>query len=122
MAPDPRLHLQALADALPADGMATVPVAWLRAVLAGNGAATSVPDLTCKQLAERWGRKPSTIRQWCHGGEIPGAYLWNRKEYRVPLAGVLAYEERVRQGVGPSGPNGDPDSADLGAWRKVRVS
>src|SRR5215203_4720687 len=37
---DPRLHLQALADALPADGVATVPVAWLRAILA-NGSSTA---------------------------------------------------------------------------------
>lgn len=51
---DARTHLSALAGALPADGAATVPVAWLRALLE----RTAAPErelITPQQAAARAG-------------------------------------------------------------------
>jgi hypothetical protein len=42
---DPRPHLRALVDALPADGSVTVPVAWVRELLAEPCGQVSAPKL-----------------------------------------------------------------------------
>jgi len=94
---DPRLHLQALADALPADGAATVPVAWLRALLA-NRSATPVAEPTEHMLtAEEVADLLSTPKRWIynHAHQLGGKHL-SRRCLRFPESAVQRYLERRR--------------------------
>lgn len=107
--------------------MATVPVAWLRAVLAGSGEAGAPsdappPDLTVAQVAARFGRKPSTVRGWIASGSLTGAYQFRGRELRIPAAAVLDFEARQR----PTTPKPSQtsrhkatDAPDLTSWRKL---
>jgi len=124
---DPRSHLQALADALPADAVATVPVAWLRALLAANRDTTPAegppPDLTIAQVAERFGRAASTIRGWIASGHLGGAYHFRGRELRIPASAVLDFEARQRPAAAisharPSRQREKP-GPDLSGWRNV---
>lgn len=92
--------LRALLDTLPAETL--VPVSWVRLVLAEGPAPTTAPtapapDLTVPQVAERFGRKASTVREWCEHRYFPGAYKLREREWRVPLAGVQAFEDAERR-------------------------
>ena len=53
-------------------------------------------DQNVGQLALRFGRKDSTVREWCEAGLFPGAYKLRGREWRVPFAGVLAFEKQER--------------------------
>ena len=53
-------------------------------------------DQNVGQLAVRFGRKGSTVREWCEAGLFPGAYKLRGREWRVPLAGVQAFEKQER--------------------------
>lgn len=71
----------------------------LLALASGQGerpavASMPVADQSVEQLAGRFGRKRSTVREWCEHGLFPGAYKLREKEWRVPLAGVLAFEKQ----------------------------
>ena len=88
----------------------SVPVEWLIELLDTPTESPVVNgDLSAAQVAERFGRKSSTIRGWCLDGLFPNAYRLHGREWRIPLADVEALEERQRgrPGVG------------LGAWRDV---
>jgi len=63
-------------------------------------------DLTLKEVGERYGRSPSTIRDWVRAGKLE-AYRFNGKENRITPE-ALAKFERDQRGEG------------LGEWRKVR--
>lgn len=63
---------------------------------------TTQPDavLTLKQLADRWGMKPGTLRNWRRAGKGPqsiplGGGPRARRVYKV--ADVLAYEEKQKE-------------------------
>lgn len=131
MTADRTAALLALAEALPAGTAVPVPREWLLDLLTGSEAqpATAtlpLADLTVGQLAERFGRKACTARGWCERGQLPGAYRWKgTREWRIPLASVLAFEqaERERQAGAsretPQLAGGRRKSADLSAWRRV---
>jgi hypothetical protein len=53
-------------------------------------------DWTLKRLADRWDRKAGTIRLWCEMGRILGAYKFRDREWRIPHARMLEYEEQQR--------------------------
>jgi hypothetical protein len=80
-------------------------------------------DFTVKGLAERLDRNASTVRAWCEAGQLEGAYRFQRREWRIPIAAVLAFEERSRrarvprEAMRPAQCGGEP--ADLGAWRRT---
>ena len=119
-----REHLAALAAALPPDGAATVPVAWLRELLeATAGVQTSakpVADLTVAALAALFGRRPSTVRGWLEAGLLEG-YRLNGREWRATPAAVEAFQARQRDGRRSEGsPAGDRPAGGLGDWRSVR--
>lgn len=75
--------------------------------------APPVGDLTVTELAERFRRNASTIRGWIEIGRFSGAYKLNRRDWRVPLAAVEAYEAQQR------GQRGETD-VDLSGWRKYQ--
>src|SRR5712692_3343633 len=70
-------------------------------------------DLTIRDLAKLFGKQPSTVRAWVERGDFPGAYKLHRKEWRVPVSAVEAFQNRQRC---PK-----PDTR-LSAWRRVRRS
>ena len=55
------------------------------------------PDQSVSQLAVRFGRKVSTVREWCEQGLFPGAYNLRAREWRVPPAGVATFEKKERE-------------------------
>lgn len=115
-----RDHLRALAEALPADGAATVPVAWLRDLLEQTS-STPVADLTVAELAVAFHRKPSAVRGWLEAGRFPGAYKLRGREWRVPSEALEGFRANERQGKTPdAGASGDRPAGGLGDWRSVR--
>lgn len=124
MSPEAAAGLRALADALPDGAAVPVPRAWLLELLGGAGTReASTPDLTVAELAARFGRKPSTVRGWLVRGLIPGAYRFQKREWRVPAASLVRFEAEQRtadQSHPPRRPTarrGKP--IDLAAWRSA---
>src|SRR5712692_5823921 len=86
-------------------------------VCGGDGSHPVAVDLTVTDLAQRFRRHPSTIRQWLESGRLEGYKLFGR-EWRVPLAAVAAFQDQQRHGPEREGSlaRGAPS---LGDWRKV---
>src|SRR2546425_1057650 len=68
-------------------------------------------DLTVAEVATRFHRAASTVREWCEHGRFEGAYKLNGRDWRIPLAAVDAFLAKQR---------GEHPDAQLGAWRAVR--
>jgi len=83
----------------------------------GRGSPAVTVDLTVTDLAQRFRRHPSTIRQWLESGRLEGYKLLGR-EWRVPLTAVAAFQDQQRHGLerGGSPARGVPSLMD---WRKV---
>lgn len=99
-----RNTLLELARAMPEGSAVTVPAAWIIEVLEGVGLAASptdqesaAVDLTVDDLAQRFGKAPSTIRAWCERGDFPGAYRRGGKEWRIPPAALESYQSVQRE-------------------------
>jgi len=88
------------------DGFAGVPVAEAPALPARL-------DLTIRDLAQLFGKQPSTVRVWVERGDFPGAYKLHGKEWRVPVSAVDSFQNRQRRAKSDAG---------LSAWRKVKRS
>lgn len=122
---NPLEQLRTAVAALPAGALVTLPREALLDVLgrsggdraAGGDGPTVAVDLTVTDLAQRFRRHPSTIRQWLESGRLEGYKLLGR-EWRVPLAAVAAFQDQQRHGRerGSSPARGAPSLAD---WRKV---
>ncbi len=86
-------------------------------ILGVRAAVTPAPpasvDLTIRDLAQLFGKQPSTVRAWVERGDFPGAYKLHRKEWRVPVSAVDAFQNRQRRAKSDPG---------LSAWRKARQS
>ena len=87
-------------------GFAGVPVAEAPALPARV-------DLTIRDLAQLFGKQPSTVRSWVERGDFAGAYKLHGKEWRVPESGVEAFQNRQRRAK---------SDTRLSAWRRVRRS
>lgn len=109
-------RLQALAESLPDGGSAVVPKPTLLEWAAAIKVASPNGDLTVREISERFGRAPSTIRSWLEQGLLRG-YRLRGREWRVPPASIAEFEERERE---CSQPVRRPrqGSADLSAWRR----
>ncbi len=76
-------------------------------------------SLTVQQIADEYGRKPSTVRGWM--ASIPEAFKALGREWRCPREAV----ERFLQGEHAAGSGegadaaGSPTEVDLSAWRRV---
>jgi len=128
---NPLEQLRTAAAALPPGTLVTLPREALLDVLGGgrggrgDGAAATggdepaavAVDLTVTDLAQRFRRHPSTIRQWLEAGRLEGYKLFGR-EWRVPLAAVAAFQDQQSHGPEREGSlaRGAPS---LGDWRKV---
>ncbi len=59
---------------------------------------------TVEDAAERLGRRPWTVRQWCNKGQVQGAYKVRGKgrtgEWRIPHEGLVGLQS---QGPSPEG-------------------
>ena len=115
-----RGQLQALRDTLPTTGSIVLNREALDEILCdekdtetalGNG-----PDFTVREIAERFGRSPQTVRDWIKSGKLQ-AYQFNGREYRVTNAALAEFEERQRQRRDRKPPC--RGSTDLRAWRRV---
>jgi hypothetical protein len=116
--PEAAAGLRSLAEALPPGAAVPVPREWLLELLAGQGStalATPPGDLTVREVAVRYGRHDSTVRQWLERGLFPGAYKLRNRDLRVPPAAIAAFDQREREGESPAGENAE----GLGDWRGV---
>lgn len=108
-------RLRELAERLPPGGFLTLSRDGLLELAAeddGPAACATLPaDLTVAELAARFHRAASTVREWCEHGRFAGAYKLNGRDWRVPLAALDAFL---------AGQRGDRAVARLGAWRAVR--
>jgi excisionase family DNA binding protein len=122
-------QLRTAVAALPPGTLVTLPREGLLDVLGGpagdgevairsDGPHATAVDLTVTDLAQRFGRHPSTIRQWLESGQLEGYKLLGR-EWRVPAVAVAAFQDRQRQAQErrASPGRGTPSLAD---WRKSR--
>ncbi|MBA3497088.1 MAG: helix-turn-helix domain-containing protein [Gemmatimonadales bacterium] len=105
----------------------TLPPELAIALLAGSSDAAAPPaaqgaDVTIADLATRFGRSPSTVRGWLEHGRFPGAYRFRSREWRIPPAGLDAFEKqersRAQAGSEPTRP-ARSRPADLSAWRRA---
>jgi len=67
-------------------------------------------DMTIRDLAQLFGKQPSTVRGWVERGDFPGAYKLHGKEWRVPVNAVDSFQNRQRRAK---------SDARLSAWRRV---
>jgi excisionase family DNA binding protein len=95
-----RTTLRAFAAALPPGHPITLPREWLLDLLDGAAVPSStLPDLTVVEVAERYGRKPATVRGWICTGQLR-AYKFQGRELRVPPDALEAFEAAQRPGKG----------------------
>lgn len=113
MATPPLESLRTALAAMPPGSL--VPRDWLLEQLSGVSPTPSeapvLVDLTIGDLAQLFGKRPSTVRAWVERGDFPGAYKLHGKEWRVPASAVEAFQNRQRRGK--SHPR-------LSAWRSVK--
>ena len=115
-------HLRALSAGLPPGASVTLSGDWLREQLAdttGQGAEALDADQTIAQLAERFGRAPSTVRAWLEADRFPGAYKLRGRDWRVPAAGVAAFLEAERAPRPIASRRAGGARVSLGDWRKA---
>ena len=119
MASPPLESLRAALAAMPPGAL--VPRDWLLEQLSGAPPAAAEPDaapgtlvdLTIGDLAQLFGKRPSTVRAWVERGDFTGAYKLHGKEWRIPVASVASFQNRQGRAKSDSG---------LSAWRKVKPS
>ncbi len=108
---------------LPPGALVALPREALLEALGASEVGTSVDpaaatqvDLTVAQIAQRFGRSPSTVRQWLESGELEGYKLFKR-EWRVTPAALAAFQ--IRQRSGSARLTGSParGQGSLGDWR-----
>ncbi len=108
-------RLRELAERLPSGGSLTLTREGLLELAAVDGGQTEQPaaraDFTVAELATRFHRSASTVRDWCEHGRFEGAYKLNGRDWRIPPAAVDAFlaEQHGEQAVAPPRP-----------WRVVR--
>ena len=115
-------QLRRVAEALPPGASVLLPREALLEALGDGPRQTDdspeVADLTIEQVARRFGRSRSTIRGWITTGKLAGAYRFRAREWRVPPAALLAFEEAERRGRPQGGPSGRKGET-LSDWRTV---
>src|SRR6266576_4204171 len=117
MGSPPRDSLRAALTAMPPGTL--VPRDWVLEQLSADilgvrAAVTPAPpasvDLTIRDLAQLFGKQPSTVRAWVERGDFPGAYKLHGKQWRVPVNAVDSFQNRQRRAK---------SDARLSAWRRV---
>ncbi|MGH7547072.1 MAG: helix-turn-helix domain-containing protein [Gemmatimonadales bacterium] len=88
------------------------------AASAGDVRPDASVDLTVSDLAQAFGRSPSTIRQWLQSEQLDGYKLFGR-EWRVTPNAVAAFQERQRLGRAHP-PRTERRTPSLSDWRSIR--
>ena len=118
--------LRAAVAAMPPGAL--VPRDWLLEQLnAGLGdmsgstapAPPTLVDLTIRDLAHVFEKRPSTVRAWVERGDFPGAYKLHDKEWRIPASAVEAFQDRQRMRARLG--RGTESGGRLSQWRSVRL-
>jgi len=109
-------RLRELAERLPPGGSLTLTRDGLLNLAASDGGqadrAAARADLTVAELAARFHRSASTVRDWCEHGRFKGAYKLNGRDWRIPVTALDGFLAEQRGEKTPA--------AQLGAWRAVR--
>src|SRR5690349_14459758 len=110
-------RIRSIVATLPEGASVTLSVESLRGWLDGDDGLSLSDDLSVSDVAAKFGRAESTVRNWCAQGLLPGAYRVNGREWMVPLSAVRAFKgarkERPLPGASAT------EAYDLGAWRKA---
>ena len=101
---------------MPREGSVTLPVAWLRDLLAEDGQPGS-ELLTLDQAAEIVGRASSTVRTWLNQGELEGFKL-NNRSWRIRESALQVFIEKQEAGEHEPPTVRSDGPVDLGAWRE----
>ncbi len=107
-------RLRDLAERLPPGGSLTLTREGLLELAADDGQSeqpAARADFTVAELASRFHRSASTVRDWCEHGRFEGAYKLNGRDWRIPQAAVDTFLAEQR---------GEKHVSSLGAWRGVR--
>ncbi len=114
-------RFRALVEQLPEGSLLGLPREFLLEVLSTDERSIAFPalmepDLTVRDLAELFGRSPSTIRAWLEARRIPKAYKLRGREWRVSRRSVDCFLESERTKAKPDG-NAQPVAVNLSDWR-----
>lgn len=109
---------------LPDTAHVTLPVEVLRSWLDEDGEIEpedELVDWTVRNVADRLGRSPSTVRGWCGSGVLPGAYRFRGREWRIPRRALRALLDSEAEGRRRDRPGTiDTEQINIGAWQEVR--
>ena len=75
-------------------------------------------DMTVQELADRFGRCPSTVRAWCEAGRLPGAYKLRGREWRIPAVALRLFQDQ-EGGSLTRQPTSSGKRSSLADWRRV---
>ena len=108
-------RLRELAERLPPGSSVTLTRDGLLDLAADRdlGPSAAQGEFTVTELAARFHRSPSTIRDWCEHGRFEGAYKLNERDWRISQAAVDAFLARQR--------DGHRTEPSLGSWRRLRA-
>jgi hypothetical protein len=106
-------RLRELAERLPPGGSLTLTRDGLLELAADGGqpGQQTAAEFTVVELAARFHRSPSTIRDWCEQGRFDGAYKLNDRDWRISGAAVDGFLARQR--------GGHPRERDPNSWGRV---
>ena len=114
------MDLLALLRDLPDEAL--VPVGWLRQQVEDTGkpgpTSDVAIDMTVQETAHRLGRSASTVRGWCAAGLLPNAYRLRGREWRIPVASIVALQRAEAERAHTRPASAGADKTDVGAWRR----
>ncbi len=79
-------------------------------------ASTALEDLTITEAGKLVKRSASTIRGWLGRGEIPEAYRFHDREWRIPRQALEEYMARARH---PQEKRSAKKAVDISEWRRL---
>lgn len=77
----------------------------------------TLSDLSVVGAGQVLARSPSTIREYCRAGLLPGAYRQRGREWRIPRAAIRSFQRAESEPLSKCRPVRAED-VDLGAWRE----
>ena len=86
-------RLRRAIDGIPEGGSIALPVCVVEQWLSDGGLDVE-PDLTVEDVAELFGRSPTTVRTWIREGRLE-AYRFGR-EYRITRRALAEFQQRER--------------------------
>jgi excisionase family DNA binding protein len=81
-----------IVDVMPAGSSVAFPVDTLKVWLESEGGGFD-PDLTVKEVAQRFSRSEVTIRGWIRDGVLR-AYKFRGREYRIPASALEDFQNK----------------------------